>query len=41
MNAGMPTRPDRYERLISGMLALVLIAGVAWALAQGGLIHPV
>jgi hypothetical protein len=35
MNAGMPTRPDRIEQVFRGVLALALLAGVIWALAQG------
>lgn len=35
MNAGMPTRPDRIEQVFRGVLALALLAGVVWALAQG------
>ena len=36
MNAGKPVRFDRYERLLRGLLGLVLLAGVAWALTDGG-----
>ena len=36
MNAGMPTRPDRAERIVGGMLAIVLLAGVVWALIGHG-----
>lgn len=36
MNAGKPTRHDRFDRLVRGMLALVLLAGVVWALTDGG-----
>ena len=36
MNAGMPTRPDRAERIVGGMLAIVLLAGVVWALSGHG-----
>ena len=36
MNAGKPTRFDRFERLVRGMLALALLAGVAWAMTDGG-----
>lgn len=36
MNAGVPNRPDRFERVIRGMLALALLAGVVWALNSGG-----
>lgn len=37
MNAGMPTRPDLAERIVRGMLAIALLAGVIWALSgQGG-----
>ena len=33
MNAGKPTRSDRIEGLARGMLAIVLLAAVAWAVA--------
>jgi len=36
MNAGMPSRPARGERVVSGMLALALLGGVLWALARNG-----
>jgi len=36
MTAGMPTRPDRAERIVGGMLAIVLLAGVVWALTGHG-----
>lgn len=36
MNAGMPTRSDRIERVARAMLALALLAGVIWALAGAG-----
>jgi hypothetical protein len=36
MNAGMPTRTDRAERILGTMLAIVLLAGVAWALTGHG-----
>ena len=36
MNAGMPTRPDRAERIVRGMLAVALLAGVVWALSGHG-----
>ena len=36
MNAGMPTRPDRAERIVGGMLAVALLAGVVWALVGHG-----
>ena len=36
MNAGMPTRPDRAERIVGGMLTIVLLAGVVWALIGHG-----
>lgn len=35
MNAGMPTRPDRVERAMVGVLMLALVAGVVWALVRG------
>ncbi len=37
MGAGIPSRSDRFERVARGMLAIALLAGVAWALAQGGI----
>ena len=36
MNAGKPTRFDRSERIVRSMLALALIAAVAWAITDGG-----
>lgn len=33
MNAGKPTRSDRIEGLLRGMLAIVLLTAVAWAVA--------
>ena len=36
MNAGKPVRFDRLERLVRGVLALALLAGVLWALTEGG-----
>ncbi|MFC7302046.1 hypothetical protein [Cognatiluteimonas weifangensis] len=36
MNAGVPDRPDRFEQIARGMLVLALVAGIVWALAQGG-----
>ncbi|MFD0738745.1 hypothetical protein ACFQZQ_05570 [Lysobacter koreensis] len=36
MNAGKPARLDRAERVVRSMLAVVLIAAVVWALADGG-----
>jgi hypothetical protein len=36
MNAGMPTRPDRAERIVGGMLAIVLLVAVVWALTGHG-----
>lgn len=41
MNAQVPNRSDRYEQIVRGLLGCVLLAGVAWALTQGGVIHPV
>jgi hypothetical protein len=32
----MPTRTDRAERILGTMLAIVLLAGVAWALTGRG-----
>jgi hypothetical protein len=36
MNARIPSRSDLFERVIRSMLGLALIAGVVWALTQGG-----
>ena len=36
MNAGKPTRFGRVEGFVRGMLALALLAGVVWALTDGG-----
>ena len=36
MNAGMPTRSDRSERIVRAMLGIALLLGVAWALAGRG-----
>lgn len=36
MNTEKPIRPDRLERLSRLMLALALLAGVIWALNDGG-----
>ena len=36
MNAGMPARPDRAERIVRGMLQIALLAGVVWALRGHG-----
>ena len=36
MNAGMPTRTDRAERVLGTMLVIVLLAAVAWALTDHG-----
>mgnify|MGYP003296050119 CR=1 FL=1 len=36
MNTNLRGRSDRFESIARGMLALALIAGVAWALAHGG-----
>lgn len=36
MNAGKPTRPDRVESAVRGMLAFVLLAAVIWAVMNGG-----
>lgn len=33
-------RKDRVESLLRGMLALALLAGVAWALTDGGASAP-
>ncbi len=36
MSARIPSRPDLLERVIRSMLGVALIAGVVWALTQGG-----
>jgi hypothetical protein len=36
MNTKIPGRGDRFEALMRGVLALALIAGVAWAMTHGG-----
>lgn len=36
MNAGKPTRFGRVEGLVRGAVALALLAGVVWALTDGG-----
>ena len=36
MNAGMPTRTDRTERILGTLLAIVLLVAVAWALTNHG-----
>jgi hypothetical protein len=36
MNTKIPSRGDRFETLMRSVLALALIAGVAWAMAHGG-----
>jgi hypothetical protein len=36
MNAGMPTRSDRAERVLRTLLTIALLAGVAWALTGHG-----
>ena len=36
MSARMRNRSDQLERVARGVLALVLIAGVAWALTHAG-----
>ena len=41
MNAGKPVRLDRVERFVRGMLAFALLAGVVWALADGGAVPVV
>jgi hypothetical protein len=35
MSARLPNRSDRFERVFRGLLALALVAGVAWALTHG------
>lgn len=35
MNAGKPVHFNRAERLVRSLLAFALLAGVAWALADG------
>ncbi|HSR64714.1 MAG TPA: hypothetical protein VLM17_03795 [Xanthomonadaceae bacterium] len=42
IRATLRTRPvDWSERIAKGLLALALVGGVLWALAQGGLSAPV
>ncbi|WP_159016319.1 hypothetical protein [Cognatiluteimonas profundi] len=36
MSTKIPGRGDRFEALMRGVLALALIAGVAWAMTHGG-----
>jgi hypothetical protein len=36
MNARIPSQRDLLERVIRSMLGVALIAGVVWALTQGG-----
>ena len=36
MNTNLRGRSDRFEYIARGVLALALIAGVAWALTHGG-----
>lgn len=36
MSARMPGRSERWELLLRGVLGLVLVAGVLWALTDGG-----
>ena len=36
MSARLPNRSDRFERVFRGLLGLALVAGVIWALGQGG-----
>ncbi|MHB8911865.1 MAG: hypothetical protein ACYC42_04345 [Lysobacter sp.] len=40
MSAVKTTRKDRVESLLRGMLALALLAGVVWALTDGGASAP-
>lgn len=40
MSAVKSNRMDRVESLLRGMLALALLAGVAWALTDGGASAP-
>ena len=40
MNAVKTNRKDRLEGLLRGMLALALLAGVVWALTDGGVNPP-
>lgn len=37
MQPGSPERPDRLGRVLGHLATLALIAGVAWALAGGGI----
>lgn len=36
MNAGTPIQPDRAERVVRGVLAIVVLAGVIWAMIGQG-----
>ena len=36
MNARIPSRSDLFESVARSLLGLALIAGVVWALTQGG-----
>lgn len=40
MSSVKTIRKDRVESLLRGMLALALLAGVAWALTDGGASAP-
>lgn len=40
MNSVKTSRKDRFESLLRGMLALALLAGVAWTLTDGGANPP-
>ena len=40
MTAGKPTRLEWPDRIVRGMLALALLAGVAWSMTDGGTQPP-
>lgn len=37
MDTGVPSRPDWGERIVGGTLMIMLLAGLAWALAGGAI----
>lgn len=36
MNAQKPSRSDRIDSFVRGLIAVALLAAVVWALVQGG-----
>ena len=40
MNAGKPPRLEWPDRIVRGTLGLALLAGVAWAMTDGGISPP-